>query len=912
LFLRLVSLSDAGAPVSHRLRRGDVVQDQRYDEVVDALVAARLLTADAENVEVAHEALGRAWPRLRTWLEEDREGQRILRHLAASATEWERSGRDEAELYRGGRLRSAEEWMEAAAPDLTVAEREFVKCSRRRQQAEEEDVAAQAERQRRANRRLRVLVAGTGVLLVVALISGGLFLRQRNRADAAAHEAARTAREATARRLATESTVALDQDPELGILLALRGIDVTRSAGEAPLAEALSALQRATQASRLLLRRDDAAFYVDASADGALLATGAVDDHVVQVRDASSGDQLRTLAARCPPGAACAGPYIGDVVFSPSGQLVAVAYQYDDADAPVPTVVLWDARTGAEVSRLLGPARYMQWLAFSPDGRLLAGASVHEGTPDRVTVWDVASATERYSFEPATGAGPVAFRDDPPSLVVAGTEEAVGFYSVDDGRALDSLPTPGLEVADGMALDPTGDLLALASQKSKATHLWDLRSRQRVWSIDGEAGPVRWSPGGNLIAIAGATQSPVRVVDARSGEERMVLRGHGSGSWDVAFTPRGELASVAQVSGLRIWDVTDDGPPALRAVASPSGFVNVAQFSPDGSEMVVFTRDGTMERIATKSGEVVGSLSDQLVGVPTYFPGVSYDWRFVATAAATDGRTVVRSLQTLEPVGEIDPCASPLALSPDGSLLVLDGLGPCTPRFGGSGGVEPTAGSVLRSRVVDAHSGKEILDLGERGVSHALFNPQGRFPAGRFLVVDIDNDTLEIYDMSTRTLISSLNFRDNFVWGLSFDPQGRWLAGGGGGGHAWVLDFAAVVDGKDGKDATVFDKLVDQGGTASTSLSANGLLATAGSGDGRVKLWDVSSGEALLELATTAPATAPMAFSPDGSYLTYNDGGVLRRYLLDPERLVELAQSRLTRGFTPDECRRYLDASDCE
>jgi WD40 repeat protein len=365
------------------------------------------------------------------------------------------------------------------------------------------------------------------------------------------------------------------------------------------------------------------------------------------------------------------------------------------------------------------------------------------------------------------------------------------------------------------------------------------------------------------------------------------------------------------VSGLRLWDVTDDGPSPLRSVAAASGFINWAQFSPDGAEMVVFTRDGTMERIATGSGEVAGSLPDQLVGIPTYFPGVSADWRFVATAAAADGRTVVRNLQTLEPVGEIAACASPLALAADGSLLVLDGLGPCTPRFGGDGGVKPAADSVLRSRVVDARTGEEVLDLGERGVSHAVFSPPGRFPAARYLVVDVDNEKLEIYDMSTRTLVSSLDFRDTFVWGLSFDPQGRWLAGGSGAGHAWVLDFDAVVNGRDRTDATVFDKLVDQGGTAATSLTADGRLATAGGGDGRVKVWNVATGELVVELTTAAAATAPIAFSPDGSYLVYNDDGVLRRYFLDPERLVELARSRLTRDFTADECRRYLDASQC-
>ena len=56
---------------------------------------ARLLTMTADTVEVAHEALVREWPRLRSWLEEDREGHRILRQLTQSAHAWEALGRDE-------------------------------------------------------------------------------------------------------------------------------------------------------------------------------------------------------------------------------------------------------------------------------------------------------------------------------------------------------------------------------------------------------------------------------------------------------------------------------------------------------------------------------------------------------------------------------------------------------------------------------------------------------------------------------------------------------------------------------------------------------------------------------------------------------------------------------------------------
>ncbi len=52
---------------------------------------------------MAHEALIRAWPTLREWLDEDREGLRIHRHLTEAADEWLKLDEDPGELYRGVR-----------------------------------------------------------------------------------------------------------------------------------------------------------------------------------------------------------------------------------------------------------------------------------------------------------------------------------------------------------------------------------------------------------------------------------------------------------------------------------------------------------------------------------------------------------------------------------------------------------------------------------------------------------------------------------------------------------------------------------------------------------------------------------------------------------------------------------------
>jgi hypothetical protein len=101
-------------------------------------------------------------------------------------------------------------------------------------------------------------------------------------------------------------------------------------------------------------------------------------------------------------------------------------------------------------------------------------------------------------------------------------------------------------------------------------------------------------------------------------------------------------------------------------------------------------------------------------------------------------------------------------------------------------------------------------------------------------------------------------------------------------------------------------------------ITASGILATAGNGDGLVKLWDVDTGGLLVEFRTDridGPAVASpwLDFSPDGSFLLYTDiGGILRRYIMDTDDLIELAEGRLTRGFTEDECVIHLTPERCE
>ena len=88
-------------------------------------------------------------------------------HLIGAARDWDSRGREPGELYRGARLAAALDWSADHEAELNALEREFIDQSR---QASDREI----DRQRATNRRLRILLAGVGVFLIVAIAAGGL------------------------------------------------------------------------------------------------------------------------------------------------------------------------------------------------------------------------------------------------------------------------------------------------------------------------------------------------------------------------------------------------------------------------------------------------------------------------------------------------------------------------------------------------------------------------------------------------------------------------------------------------------------------------------------------------------------------------------------------------------------------
>jgi WD40 repeat protein len=106
------------------------------------------------------------------------------------------------------------------------------------------------------------------------------------------------------------------------------------------------------------------------------------------------------------------------MTFSPNGQIVATG----GPDG----VKLWDARSGQERPTLLGNARFVVAVAFSPDGKILATSSQDQ----KVKLWHVATEQELVTLEGHTGAPQaLAFSPNGEMLVNAGiTQDGSELY----------------------------------------------------------------------------------------------------------------------------------------------------------------------------------------------------------------------------------------------------------------------------------------------------------------------------------------------------------------------------------------------------------------------------------------------------------------------------------------------------
>jgi WD40 repeat protein/tRNA A-37 threonylcarbamoyl transferase component Bud32 len=716
----------------------------RAEVVVDRLIAARLIVVSEEaggeqRVEIIHEALLTAWPRLVEWRKEDAEGARLRDQLRSAARQWDARGRPKGLLWRGDALGEYRIWRARYPGTLTSVEDAFGADS----------VADAARGRRLRTAALATVLAAMALAMAILIWARDQAAQQRETARAAAArdrerylaevvERARQAvldgRSADARSAAAEAsrlgaapTVALRlitaaaAQPGRALLATLRGHDRPIVSAE---------IQR--DADRLLTASEDGTAKLWDLQTGASIAT-------------FTGCRLVLWGAR----------------FSPDGQRIATAC----TDGMVRIYAASGALERELAARRGGGGSEYLSSQFAPDGRRI----VTVGSKS-VALWDVATGAPVWAVEVATAQESVAYSPDAAVIATADLDFEnghVNLWSAATGKLLHRLPSG---YATSIEFDPTGGRLLTASS-SKVAQVWTVHDGKLALTLSGHSDwldKARFSADGKLIATAARDHS-VRIWDAATGALVISLAVGDGRVTDLAFDARRRLLAGTTDGLALLWETTTN--TRLATLEVHRGLkLNSVGFAADGARIVTAGDDGNatlwsptasgVHTVLPHSGQVFGALFAGGDRIAYTVGGNRQIKRWdVATGALVREVTADREIETAAVLG-------------DG--VVFGDFGGNVGVWTGDGAIRPLARHVLAS-------GDGAV------VGTVVVSPDGKLVAS-----GSDDDEVLVTEAATGRELARLGGHTGNVYAVAFSADSQRVATGDGAGRVWIWG----VDGK--------------------------------------------------------------------------------------------------------------------
>ncbi|MFI2765251.1 hypothetical protein ACH5A3_41585 [Streptomyces echinatus] len=841
-FLRLVIVGRDADDSRRRVRYDDLLRHAPDREaavrVLDDFTRGRLLTRDRDTVVMTHEVLIRAWPRLRDWIEHDRNGNLVRQDLEEAAALWEQAGREAAALYRGNRLEAALAWAETHGPELSGAARAFL--------------AAARHHQRRGQRLRRAAVATITALAVVASLAAVFAFRQESHARDAAAQALRARDQAINAAVTSASVQLAPTDPSLSAQLALTAYRMD------PTPEAASRLitTENTPLDTRLPGMRGAVSTVAYSPDGHMLAAGNGQQHLVRLWDVS--DPGRPVALGRPVPVDRHVNSILSLAFSPDGRVLAVGgHTTHNGDAGAGGFVdLWSLTSPSHPVLLGRPkspavqgfdaATAIEALAFSPDGRTLAAV----WRAGLVSLWNI---TRPDDVHPR-------------------------------GAPL-NLACPDV-FSRRIAFSPTGRTLAAACDDEAGTiSLWNTTDpahpgRGRSLKTGRRVNSLAFSPDGGTLAAGSNTVHLWKVADpghpAPLGEP---LTGPAQPVMSVAFSPDGHtLAAGSADHTIHLWNVTHPKTigPLGRPLTGPGDVVTEVVFSPDSRTLAAGNTDGNVDLWSLPPTRIIGA------GGNVASVAFSPDGRTLAAGNQNNTVSLWNTADPSHPAPRGAPLIGPekpvdaVAFSPDGRTLAA-----------GDGGGTVTLWSTADPSHPVRH--RETLTGAHGAIFSLAFSPDGHTLAAAG--DDDEHGSIALWDVSDPAhpdaQLGISNNHTMSVGSLAFSRDGTMLAAGGDSSNGevglWSTTDPGVRIGQPIRQPTTTSTWVE--------FSPDGRTLATGNSHGTVTLWNATDPNHLTRRGS--PLTVPggslwsVAFSPDGHTLAaagHTDNGTINLWnATDPD-----------------------------
>ncbi|SHF82374.1 nSTAND1 domain-containing NTPase [Streptoalloteichus hindustanus] len=870
LLLRLVRVGEQGEVLRQRADRDRLLAEaadaSALRVAMESFTAARLLTLGQDTVEITHEALLSAWPRLRRWLEADRAGLRVRQRLIDSAETWEEQGRDRALTQRGAPLAVMSDWATHHPEELTRVEQDFLTASNREEHREV--------------RRLRRLVAMLSVLFLLALAATVYAVRTQ-------HDVTAQRNLAISRKVAIEASELRPSNPELAAQLSLAayrlaptvearssllgayatphatfltsGPELVESVALSPDARTLASTGRdrvarlwdlsdpsSPKALATLTGHTDTVLAAAFSADGRLLATAGRDRavHLWDVADRSAPASLGVIRDH--------GDAVRAVSFSSRGPVLATA-SHDR------TVRLWDLadpRSPRPLATVRDHTDAVLAATFSPDGNLLATV----GKDRVILLWDVSSGqSPRVLSGLRDQADLVAsFTPDGRLLATAGQDRTVRLWNVENPRQVQAVSTLSghIDVIRALTVSRDGSMIATASDE-RAVRLWDIRDPRRpnalaVLTGHTDAITSLVFGGDGRFLVSASADNTARIWEITG----PVLAAHTEAVFAVAFSPDGRiLATTSDDRTVRLHDVTNPRRPLpVATLAGHQDTVRHATFSRDGRLLATSSWDQTARlwdvsdpRQAREVATVRGHTSS------VRWVAFSPDSQLLLTGG--DDRT-----------GRLWDVRDPRSPTP---LGVLTGHTDTVRSvdFRKDGRVAVTASWDGTARLWDVADPRQPQPLGVLSGHEKAMRSVAFHPGGDVVATTSWDHTVRLWDVSDPRRpgsLSTMTGHTAIVFGAAFDPDGR-------------------------------------------------TLATSGD-DGTIRLWDVSDPRhpaSLAILTEHLAAVFAVAFSPDGHTLaTTSQDRTTRLWKTDVDRATDHVCSIVRTPLSREEWKHYFTEID--
>lgn len=895
-----------GTEDTRRIATRDELGDESWS-LIQRLANRRLVVTgrDAqgrETAEVVHETLIQKWGRFQVWMDGDRAFRVWQEQLRGNLRQWQESEQEPGALLSGGRLSMAQEWLAERGDDLSRTEMEYILASQVEQQTLQELEVARQKREVALTRRSRNFLVALAVILVLGVIgtSSLAYLARQAQGEAERQGMARATQQilaeqqadlARARELALAALNNLEVDPERSILLGLQSASVYTSLGQKLPNDLQSTLHQAIQASRVRMTWE--------AGDESILSAGFI----------QTGDLPRVLTSNSEKGTVTLwDPVLNqkllEIPIPPSVQVEA-CFNLDGSLVAVSenkTVRILENESGQILQTLTGYSSDIEDLIFSPDGQLILTRELTTST-----LREIESGYVRLEIPNPQGDRSV-FSPDGKFIASRTPGDTISIFDSLSGETLTTIQLdPNLDII-ALAFNPQGTRLAGAGRANEIP-VWDIQTGETLLSIDlsqgnilsaGQVATLAYSPDGKWLALPGA------IYDADSGKELFLLLGHTQGLHSLAFNSDGNrLITVSFDQTVKMWDLTTNNE--LLTLSHPSGGpVYGVAFSPDGKWLVTTGQDKTARVWELASGKLIQTLEGHTDFVNS--AAFSPDGVLLATSSADRSVTIwdTHTWVTLRVLtGHLE---DKLGVVPWIRGVVAIAFSPQCGSSSTTGKTCPLAGVGMGGQLIvwDALTGKNLHTYQdpEGGLKCVAFSPDGKLLAvGSAGMLNPPEGAVTLLDTATWNILHTFPGESGWTWGVAFSPDGKWLASIHFYGQIRVWDLAT--------NEAQFS-LTNFGGGNSLAFDPTGsFLATTGGGT--ISVWDVRTRELLFDLSGHGPPPIPsLTFSPDGKYLaSASFDGTARVFVIPTEDLLAFAYSRLTRGFTLEECQQYLHQEQC-